>query len=219
MKKLWDKLFGRKQREGTASLEWLEPGTGNPFGIRVLDVRPLTQTMLSTTKNPDIAASFARLRQSDGSDLTAFSVDEFVSISTELHVPLPAPPADGPLFKAQAMEDKWDIYSFDSSLYFARSWTGELVHKALYRFCDGELIVTSIESAPDHSHQADQVVLFLLVSHVLGRPFPNPILDFFRGDPQQIAMYSYSAFGRHALFATEDDVTKVPMPNVGSQSG
>lgn len=212
-------MFRREEPQRSAPFEWLEPGSGNPFGVRVLDVRPYTQTMLSTTPNPEIASRFVELRGSNGSGLVSSSVEDFASTSCDLHLPLPAALADGSLFKAQAMEDKWDIYSFDSVLYFARSWTGQLIHRAKYRTSGDEMMITAIESAPDHSQLADQVVFFLLVSHVLGRPFPSPILDYFRGDSEKIALGSYNAFGRYALFASESDVTTLMIPEGGGSAG
>ncbi len=212
MKKLWNKLFRRTEPVQPPTYAWLEPGPENPFGVRVLDVRPFTQTMISTTSDQDVAARFVELRQSDGSDLIGTSIEDSISIACDLRVPLPEESADGPLFKAQAMEDKWDVYAFDSVMYFARSWTGDLIYRAAYQLDETGAVITRIESAPDHSYKADQAVLFLVMSHVLGKPFPHPIPDDFGGDTQVIAVYSYSLFGRQAICASESDITKIAYP-------
>ena len=43
---------------------------------------------------------------------------------------------------AQRMEDRWDIYLYDGNLYFARSWTGELGHRARVEFQERAAVVT-----------------------------------------------------------------------------
>ena len=44
----------RKEEPKEESLPWIEP-TQNPFGVRLLDLRPITQTMLATSSNPQMA--------------------------------------------------------------------------------------------------------------------------------------------------------------------
>lgn len=189
--------------------QWLEIGSGNPFNARVLDIRPLTQTVTATTQNPDVAKRFLELRESDGSDLANTSADGWISVACSLEVAFPTAPIDGPLYKAAQMEDKWDIYAYDSALYFSRSWTEILIYKAIFRRVDRIIVINTIDSAPNYSDKADQAVLFLLVSHVLGRPFPNPIPTGVGDDTEQIALHSFSSYGRNALYATLGDVTSL----------
>jgi hypothetical protein len=54
---------------------------------------------------------------------------------------------DGPLFVAQQMEDKWDIYLYESNLYFARSWTGDLVLRAAIVFKEKVAAITEVEAS------------------------------------------------------------------------
>jgi hypothetical protein len=44
----------RKEETKEESLPWIE-STQNPFGVRLLDLRPVTQTMLATSSDPQMA--------------------------------------------------------------------------------------------------------------------------------------------------------------------
>jgi hypothetical protein len=44
---------------------WI-PANENPLGVDLLDCRPLTQTMVAVSQSPEIAASYATLRESKG---------------------------------------------------------------------------------------------------------------------------------------------------------
>ena len=219
LKKWLSKFFGQSEAEETPTYEWLEIGPENPFNVRVLDVRPLTQSVTAVTQNQDIARSFVELRQSDGSDLPSIPTDNWVSVSCSLEVPFPTEPTDGPLYKAAEMEDKWDIYAYESVLYFSRSWMGKLIYRAPFRINDGTAIINIVESAPGHSDKTDQAVFFLLVSHVLGKHFPNPIPSDIGNDAEQIALYSFNSYGRNAICATPCDVTSVSLPSDGEVDG
>lgn len=205
--------MGRATTAQSREYQWLDIGPDNPFDVRVLDIRPLTQTLASVTQDPDVARSFVELRQSDGSDLPGVSTETWVSVPCHLDIPLSIESADGPLFKASEMEDKWDIYAIGSVLYFARSWVGSLIYRAPFRAEDGSVVIRQVESAPEHSDKADQTVFYLLVSHVLGKPFPNPFPGDLGDDAEPIALHSFSSFGRRAICATREDVTSAAIPD------
>jgi hypothetical protein len=211
MKRWFRKFFRQPKSLPAPSCEWLEVGPENPFNVRVLDVRPLTQTVTSMTENRDIAKSFVDLRQCDGSRLLKIEIEGVVRVPCELSLPFGNGLSEGPIFKASEMEDKWDIYVYDSVFYFARSWAGNLIYRAPFRFNDGVVRISAIESSPGHVQKADQTVYFLLVSHVLGQSFPNPIPDETENDAEQIAWQSFASFGRKSICATYSDVTAVSL--------
>ena len=204
-------LFRRSEQSQTPPCTWLEVGPDNPFDVRILNILPVTQTMTSFTQSKKLAQSFVDLRQSDGSELPDVNIADAELVSCALKISMPNQLDDGPLFKAAEMEDKWDIYTYDSTFYFARSWGGELIYKAPYRVREDAVQIDEIQAAPNHVDKADQTVFFLLTSHVLGQPFPNPIPEGLPDDADQIAMHAFSSFGRQACCATYSDVTKVSL--------
>ena len=197
-------------------LGWFPPGE-NPFGILLLDVRPFTRTMLSTTKDPSIAMSYLEQRDNDGRSLLGQPLAESVTVPCELSFDLPRPTKNGPLFKAECMEEKWDIYHHEGKLLFARSWTGELVYRASIKSKAKTLTLTTIETRGVQVAEAAQHVLFLVLSHLEGVDFPHTLPATISQDPEEMASASFSLFGRRASFATHADILKIKVdPNFGS---
>ena len=191
--------------------EWMEVGPNNPFDARILNVLPVTQTMTSVSKDPEVARRFVELRGSDGTELRDSEITDAQTVSIGLEVHVHNGFVDGPLFKSGAMEEKWDIYAYDSVLYFARSWSGDLIYKAPFAQSGGAIKIESVEVSANHADKVDQTLFFLLTSHVLGQPWPNPIPDEGPSDPNEIALLSYSLFGRKACAATYSDVTDISL--------
>lgn len=199
-----DDMFGQ--------LTWLDPDQ-NLFGVRVLDCRPFSTTMISTTKDPYIAASFNRLRASDGQQHRDQHPADPVTATCELRYPSDGRSADGPLFVARQMEDKWDIYLYGGALYLARSWTGELIFRAAIEFRDNEAVVTAVEAprarVGEDAGLAVRMVDFLIKSHLYGKQAPHPLPRNLPDDRQTVALYSFSEYGRWGSFASYDDTTAV----------
>ena len=85
------------------------------------------------------------------------------------------------MFKAEQMEDKWDIYLYDRHLYFCRSWRGELVFRANIEFEEDKVTVTTVEASPTgDGGLVLQQVNFLINSHLVGlkvlHPLPKKLL-------------------------------------------
>ena len=169
--------------------------------------------MLSATKDQRIAQSFAALRDSSGEQHRGKSPAGAVAVKCDLRYPHEDETADGPLFVAQEMEDKWDIYLYGGYLYLARSWTGTLVFRAKMALDGPDVVVSSIEVASraagaDPSFAVRQVD-FLIKSHLYGFTVPHPLPQDCRDDPEAIVAYSFSQYGRRALFATYADTTQL----------
>lgn len=212
MKALWSFFQRWFKSDRSSRFTWHDPGGNNPFGVRFLDIRALTQTMVSTTANPEIAKSFVNLRASDGTDLVPAELDPVSVEACDLRLPHNGVALEGIVFKANAMEVKWDIYAYDSKFLFARSWTGELVFQANFEVSDSEISIGRVAAAPEYGDKSSQYVYFLLVSHAMGLVVPHPISDSTLQDPEQIALLSFSEFGNRACFATFEDVTQIPIP-------
>lgn len=164
-----------------AKLVWLPVGhPANPFQQEVLDCRAVALSFLSTTNDEKVAASFGRLRGSDGSETRGALPQEAIVVDCELRFPYNGGHNDGPVFTAGEMEDKWDFYAYDNRLYVRRSWTGYLTHVAELEYSSDAVLVRRIHCDPktvwgDRDFAVSELN-FLVATH-LGRaliPFPIP---------------------------------------------
>jgi hypothetical protein len=195
----------------SSALLWIE-ASESPFGIRVLDCRSVAYNMVSTTGDPKVAAKFTELRNSTGRHLRGSLPLQPLHADSFLKYPALGRVDGTHLFAAQVMEDKWDIFLLDGYLYFARSWTGDLIFRAKVNPSDSGIIISSIDANTqtvkgDRSLAIRQVD-FLFKSHLLRQEVPHPLPGNFPADPQQIAAYSFHWFGRWGSYATYEDTTK-----------
>jgi hypothetical protein len=189
-------------------IRWVEPAE-SPFRVRCVDCRPLSSTTVSTTRDVLMATSFHDLRRSSGERLRNTMPPDPITVHCALRYPYLKGWAEGPLYRASQMEEKWDLFLFDNTLYFARSWTGSLVFIASAALTGGRLLVESI-SADRAATGGNQVFIvrsvdFLIKSHLYHLAAPHPIPEGFPDDPDRIALYSFGEYGRMASFATYED--------------
>lgn len=193
--------FSPKHR-GMPTVRWLAPQE-NPFGIDILDCRVYATTTLSATNSPEIAARYCKLRDSTGEELRGKRPERARSLTCSLTYPMRNKPTEGPLFKAEQMEDKWDIYFYDGHLYFRRSWTGDLVFRAHIEFEEHKATVTTVDaSSVDDDALALAQVDFLIKSHLLGLEVPHPLPKNLGKNPYTLAIYSLALFGRRGFYGT-----------------
>ena len=204
-------LGGSRGEEEFSAIQ-LIPAAQNPFGIEIWDCRAFTHNRVSTTANPEIAHKYVQLRSSHGDDYQGQTPANAQLVSCHLTYPLSPKPSNGPLFKSEQMEDKWDVYLFDDTLYFARSWTGELTFKAKVRYEPRALLVTELAvEGNDDAAFAPRVVDYLIKSHLLRREVPHPLPQSLPPTPKHIALYSFAMFGRRCSFGTYGDtITRQP---------
>lgn len=192
-------------------LKWHDPGPGNPFGVRLLDCRPLTWNWVATTKDPSIAQRFVRLRTSDGKDLINATISNSVRLPANLVLPHNGVALEGVVFKADSMEVKWDIYIYNSVFLFSRSWTGDLYYRALATVGPTSIRIAEIECPESEAELAPSHVYFLLGTHAMGRALPHRLPAATPHEPMTMATLSFSLFGRFACYATFDDITRTPI--------
>jgi hypothetical protein len=213
----WLKGFGKSistndPEDPFSSVRWVK-ATDNPFEVEVLDCSVFSKTMISTTENPEIAEKYAMLRQSTGAEYKDTDPSDFIEISCDLKYRREGETRDGPLFKAQEMDHKWDIYLYGNYLYFARSWSGILVHRARIGFELDCARVTLIRSALELAKEDPAYVVasvdFLIRSHLYGRPVLHPLPRNLGNDPKTLAMFSFSEYGRFGLVGTFADTVKI----------
>lgn len=187
------------------------PAANNPHGVDLWDCAMFTQSMISTTGDPGVAAQFTRLRASTGAEHRDQLPANASVTNCTLSYPIAQALSDGPLFKANEMEDKWDIYFFYPHICFSRSWGGQLIYRATVRFEDRFMVITRIESAGDHESEfSRRAVDYLIKSHVLGAAAPHPPPDDLPAEPVQVAAFSFSTFGRRCTYGTYADTTVLP---------
>jgi hypothetical protein len=195
-----------------AQLVWLEADQ-TPFGIRVLDCRPFSTSMISTTKDPAIADRFTRLRTATGEEHRGKTPDNALTVACDLRYPFGGEPPNGRMFAAQQMEDKWDSYLYDGHLYFSRSWTGDLIYRAAITFKNGEAIVSQVDAnrakVMDEPTLAVRSADYLVKTHLYRIEAPHPFGPDFPNDQRSLALYSFSEYGRWASYGSFEDTTAV----------
>jgi hypothetical protein len=189
------------------SVHWT-PAAENPFGVDVLDCAGFAQSMVSVTSSAEIAMRFTQLRSAKGEHCQGKEPGNTVTRRCHLEYPFETH-RDGPVFLAEQMEDKWDIFLFDGDLYFARSWTGDLVYRASVSFEQSNAVVTQVRGQRDEGAAEDPVAVvdFLIKSHVYGLVAAHPLPNMPQTDARDLAHWSFARYGRRGLFGTNSDVT------------
>ena len=193
------------------SFKWYDPGPENPFGIRVLDCRPLTWHVVATTKDKAIAERYNYLRRSDGKDLVSAPINDSIRCRVSLKFPHNGAALEGIVSKADSMDVKWDIYIYDSIFLFARSWTGELCYRAVATVGPSEIHITEIECQRSEANIAASNVYFLMGTHAMRRVLPHRLPEGTPEDPMMIATLSFSLFGKLGCYASFEDITRIPI--------
>ena len=186
---------------------WLEKEHAeNSFIIEGCDCASFVQSMLSTTEDPSIAASFCDLRQSVGSEYHGKLPDDSVETTCCLEYPSSREIANGRVFCAHTMEQKWDIYIHDNRLYFCRSWTGLLLYVAAFTIKDGVIKISNIWKARDiEKEYAIRQVDYLIKSHLYELRVPHPLPSGLSRNSQVVALYSFKEYGDMCHFGTFED--------------
>ncbi|MCX6140784.1 MAG: hypothetical protein NTX15_08155 [Candidatus Kapabacteria bacterium] len=189
---------------------WID-AADSPWGIRVFDCRGIATTMVSTATHSDSAEQFIALRNSDGSHLYGKRPPNPVQIEVNISYPatLGSLPDRGVVFRAETLDDKWDIAVDDGVITFARSWTGEVVYNCDVVKRDDHYDVSAIVLSEDIIDESDvyyhvHVVNYLMFSHVFDVVYPHPLPLNESPDEDDILMQSFASFGRKGWFATTE---------------
>jgi hypothetical protein len=199
-------IEGHGTADPSNGIRWI-PAAENRFGVDVLDCSAFAQSMVSWTSDVQITMRFSELRGSQGEHCRGKDVNDH-SVTCRLEYPSDRH-LDGPVFRAEEMEDKWDIFLLDGVLHFSRSWTGDLVYKATIKFNDSQAIVNLIrgQREPGSSEDPVAVVDYLIKSHVYGLVVPHPLPKTDQASVGDLARWSFARYGRRGLFGTKQDVT------------
>jgi Ankyrin repeats (3 copies)/Ankyrin repeats (many copies) len=209
---MFDKLksmMGAKPPDQSKSelpeIPWV-PAESNRWKIPILDVRPVTQTFLSTSKNEDCAANALSYGRDDGRGFAKENPEIQSKIPASLAYRIDRILAPGALFVPGAMEHKWAIYFHDGRILCIRSWLRKLVVAAEVECRDGMARVVSIQGAFTTENEGDDfksgTLDFLLRTHALGLAFPALLPPDLDKAPKSAAMWCMNTFGNMALCAT-----------------
>jgi len=193
-------------------LTWLNERS-NPFKVRCLDCRPFCRSMVSTTKDITIAVRFTEPRKATGEQYIGKLPSNGITLKCDLTYLHNGQDKEGALFRAEVMEDKWDIYLYAGFLYLTRSWTGDLVFRAKIDFSESQANITRIDANALVASQNNLFIInqvdFLVKSHLYKLEVPHPLPKDLPTDNQTIALFSFSQYGRWASFATYDDTSQI----------
>lgn len=194
-------------------LRWIDPAT-NPWGVRLLDVRPVTQGLLSTSSDPECAANALSYHNEDGSGFATLSPNSSRATALGLRYRIEEPLADGALFVPACMEHKWAIFHNAARILFVRSWTRELYAVADVTTRGNEIELTEIRGDLITENEDElfktRVVDFILRSHALLQVYPAPLPIELSEDPVQAALWCFSCFGNLVFLATAEEFPYEP---------
>lgn len=195
-------------------IQWIAPAD-NPWKVRLLDLRPVTQSLLATSADPQCAANALSFFHDDGASFSAKQPNSARTVEVSLHYRIAQPFAEGALFIPACMEEKWAIFYRGGRILFVRSWTRELYARAevkVHEHEHGEEIhITAIqgdlvEENEEPGYKA-RVADYLIRSHALDLVYPIPMpLSSAEEPPIHTAMWCFQGFGRRAWFATPDEI-------------
>lgn len=179
----------------------------SPFGVEVLNVRPITLGTLSTTRDPKMAQNAV----SYGGETGASFADEAPAIARPVDGALryraPKHLADGALFIPREMEDKWALFVQRGELVVVRGWQRRVFLRGALRI-DGDVVIldaiTGSVAAPDEPPSFTVRALdFIVRTHALRAPWPAPLIAD-APDAHALAVSCMGTFGRSAHFASRE---------------
>ncbi|MCK5916875.1 MAG: hypothetical protein KAG34_00525 [Cocleimonas sp.] len=198
--------------------QWLKAGD-NPYDAEILDISDFTQNAVATKYNESVVESFNESRADDGKKYEAAAMVHGQAYQANIVYPLNELSMEGVIFKAESMEVKWDIYAYNSWLFFVKSWTGELAYKAHFvtngdTFVIDKVITGAVArmSSTDEEKEtyAAQNVHSMIQTHIMNTAWPYKIPEMMRGIPEElIASHMFALFGSKATLATHANVLNI----------
>lgn len=152
----------------------------NPWKIPVIDVRPITHTLLSSSTDPQCAKNAISYGQDDGRSFIGMKPSAEREVPLSLTYRCDGILADGALFIPGEMEHKWAIYHFKGSILFIRGWLRQVYAIATCEYEAGLVRLTALRGAfvfeaQEEREFSERVADFLIRTHVLEIPWPAPL--------------------------------------------
>lgn len=222
IKAFFNKQTPKNQNNDMPDLEfkWVSADE-NPFQVPVLDIRPVTLGMMSTTSSQEQAANALSYSKDDGRGFLQ-EVPNQPLVDMDLRFPIDGTLANGSLFLPQQMEHKWAIYYHDHKILFIRSWLRVVQAVAETKIEGNELVITGLRgwflAENEDAAYAQRVLDFLMRSHAFGQIFPAPLEPGMEQHPLTAAHFCMNLFGSLAPYATHHPITYSELPILRSNS-
>lgn len=207
---VWDtikRILGRNRKNvpQTPSLSWIE-AADSPWGVRVLDVRPVTLGMRSSSADPQCALNAVSFGQDDGSDFIGAAPSGPRVAGASLRFPIDRMLVDGALFIPRDMEHKWALFYHRGEIICVRSWLRKVQVVAHVEQRGDHVEITQLRgtfAAEDEDRDfTSRIMDYLLRSHALDTVYPAPLPAHLESDSRAAAIWCMSMFGSRALLAT-----------------
>lgn len=180
----------------------------NPFGVPLLDLRPVTLTMISTTPDPEAAARSVSWGRASGDDVNPDLPDAQV-VRYSFRLPMEEEFPEGLMYAPSKMEQKWVIFHRKAAgqgrLVGVRSWTGITEFVIPFRREGGELVTDEVHVSSKSPLTAlgpvGPLVEWIVRAHALNQRLPLPVdaggFELLEQEP----LLAFSCFGKVVLSA------------------
>ena len=188
-------------------LPWIE-STQNPWNIRLLDLRPITQVMISSSNDPVFAENALSFAAEDGQVFWGKEPENRNSTLVNLKYCIDRKLEPGVLFSPDCMEHKWAIFYDGLYIIVVRSWLKEVVFRAKTTQESNILTVSKIEGRigeGDSEAFTATIFNFLILSHCLDAVVPAPLPSGLEEDTENAAYWAFSLYGKMAYVGTFDE--------------
>ena len=187
----------------------------NPWGVPVLDVRPIALGLKSSSADPQHATNALSFGNEDGLCFADAELPAAPVVTLKLRYRIDRHLPDGVLFKPSAMEHKWALFLHRGRILFVRSWLRQVVAAADVRIADGHVELTTLRghilALDEPPLLASRAVDFLIRSHALGLVHTAPVPEEVQDDTESMALFCFSLFGNLAVVAAPNELPpKVP---------
>jgi hypothetical protein len=195
----------RKSDSKIPDVRWIE-AADNRWGVRLLDVRPVTLTMQSMSSDRRCAENAISFTKDDGTGFIGKPPAASRITQASLTFPIDRVLADGVLFVPREMEHKWALFYHRGDVICVRSWERKVQVVAHLELHGDHAEITQIRgtfAAPiEDPDLTVRLFDYLLRSHALDSIYPVPLTAGMETDPKAAAMWCMSMFGNRAVVAT-----------------
>ncbi len=205
------KIFSNNKKQQTDTSEndlpWIA-ASENPWNVKLLDLRPISQTMISTSENQQMAKNAVSYGTENGRNFWDIKPESDRTIASNLTFTIDGYLAPGVLFTPNTMEHKWAIYYDGEYLIFVRSWLREVFLIAKTSQANNQLIIENITgefTEDETSAFTNSFLNFLLISHSIGEVVPAPLPKTLINNTKSAGYWAFSSYGNMANLGVFDD--------------